>query len=600
MTLFSDTISVLHVDDDSAFCDLVATFVERTDPQLRVQTTTSTTDGLEMLSESDIDCVVSDYNMPNLNGIEFLEQVRAEHPKLPFILYTGKGSEEIASEAISAGVTDYLQKEGGSGQYVVLANRIRNAVEQYQTRQSARATKEKFARIVEKTDEILYMFSADWTELLFMNSAYEDGWGGSIKKLNDDPRAFFEHIQQADHERVRRFMETLSGGDRANIAYQIVLEDGTKRWMREEATPIVDSSGEVSRIVGVIRDITPQKEREEKLRSSKARLEALFENSPDLIAIHDADGILRDVNQRFCDELGYTADELVGKTVWDTDTTVDRDEAKAFWEDLATNSPRRFEGVLERKDGSTFPVEIHLTRLDLDGEDRFVAIDREITEQKRREADLLQRNERLNRFASAVSHDLRNPLQIAQGHVELLDGETESEHLEDIENALDRMEALTDDLLTLAQQGSTAISPEAVALEPFLERCWSAVETEAATLTVETDRVVHADEDRLRQVFENLFANAVEHAGASVTVTVGETESGFFVRDDGPGIPPDQRENVFEPGYSTAVDGTGFGLQIVEQIVAVHGWDITVTDGPTGGAQFEISNVQKAADRDRA
>ncbi|WP_459889739.1 PAS domain S-box protein [Halostagnicola bangensis] len=577
---------------------MVATFLERNDPQLAVRTTTSPVDGLEVLAERDIDCVVSDYDMPECNGIEFLERVRADHPELPFILYTGKGSEEIASEAISAGVTDYLQKGGGSGQYVVLTNRIQNAVEQYQTRQSARATKEKFARIVEKTDEVLYMFSADWTELLFMNSAYEDEWGGSIRKISDDPMAFLEHIQPADRDRVRSFMETLSGGDRDDIEYRIVLEEGTRRWMREEATPIIDSDGDVSRIVGTIRDITAHKEREEQLRSSKARLEALFENSPDLIGIHDAEGRLRDVNRRFCDELGYEPEELVGKAVWDLDTTVEPSEARAFWTDLPTNSPRRFEGVLERKDGSTFPVEIHLMRLDLDGEDRFVAMDREITERKQREEDLVRQNERLNRFASAVSHDLRNPLQIAQGRLTVLRSEVESEQLDDIDYALHRMETLTDDLLTLARQGSSAISAEPVELAPLVERCWSAVETAAGTLIVETDRTVSADEDRLRQLFENLFANAVEHGGRDVTVTVGQTETGFFVADDGPGIPSAHRDDVFEPGYSTATDGTGFGLRIVEQVVQAHDWEISLADGPAGGALFEISNVESVDESD--
>ena len=133
----SREVSVLHVDDEAAFTDLVATFLEREDERLAVVTEQSAADGLAALDGGDIDCIVSDYQMPGTDGIEFLEAVREEHPDLPFILFTGKGSEEVASEAISAGVTDYLQKGGGTDQYTVLANRIQNAVARHRAEQQA-------------------------------------------------------------------------------------------------------------------------------------------------------------------------------------------------------------------------------------------------------------------------------------------------------------------------------------------------------------------------------------------------------------------------------------------------------------------------------
>jgi DNA-binding NtrC family response regulator len=125
------SISVLHVDDEPDFAELAADMLEREDDRFAVASATSASVGLERLAADDFDCIVSDYDMPGQNGIEFLEQVRDEFPDLPFILYTGKGSEEVASDAISAGVTDYLQKGSGTSQYAVLANRIRNAVENY-------------------------------------------------------------------------------------------------------------------------------------------------------------------------------------------------------------------------------------------------------------------------------------------------------------------------------------------------------------------------------------------------------------------------------------------------------------------------------------
>ncbi|MEF8778349.1 MAG: response regulator, partial [Natronomonas sp.] len=149
-----DRIRVLHVDDEPGFTDLAATYLERKDERITVRTETNAEDGLETLSEHDFDCIVSDFDMPGQNGIEFLETVRDASPDIPFILYTGKGSEEVASEAIRAGVTDYLQKGHGTDQYTLLANRIQNAVEQVRANQQA-TEQHRINRIVREINEAL-------------------------------------------------------------------------------------------------------------------------------------------------------------------------------------------------------------------------------------------------------------------------------------------------------------------------------------------------------------------------------------------------------------------------------------------------------------
>lgn len=110
MSNHRQAIRILHVDDEPDFAEMTATFLEREDDRFDVEIATSPNEGLNHLKLESFDCIVSDYNMPTRDGIEFLKDVRDDHPDLPFILYTGKGSEEIASDAISAGVTDYLQK----------------------------------------------------------------------------------------------------------------------------------------------------------------------------------------------------------------------------------------------------------------------------------------------------------------------------------------------------------------------------------------------------------------------------------------------------------------------------------------------------------
>lgn len=210
-----------------------------------------------------------------------------------------------------------------------------------------------------------------------------------------------------------------------------------------------------------------------------------------------------------------------------------------------------------------------------------------------REQELRQQNQQLDEFASIISHDLRNPLTVAQARLELAQDEVDSEHLEGVERAHDRIHALIDDLLTLSREGKAIAETEWVDLTKLTTRSWNNIEENSATLVTESENKIRADSSRLQQLLENLMRNAIEHGGEDVTVTIGDLEdgSGFYVADDGPGIPPADRDLIFESGYSTREAGTGFGLSIVSQIVEAHGWAIDVTDSEKGGARFEIRDV---------
>ncbi len=214
---------------------------------------------------------------------------------------------------------------------------------------------------------------------------------------------------------------------------------------------------------------------------------------------------------------------------------------------------------------------------------------RDVTDQVRRKQALETQNERLEEFTGVVSHDLRNPLQLIDGKITLAQQTGNLDHLSDASDAVDRMERMLDELLTLAREGQTIAETEPVALPECCRTAWDGVATDDATLVVDTDRTVEADTARLQRLLENLFRNAADHAGPDVTVTVGDTTEGFYVADDGPGIPADQRDSVFEFGTTFSADGTGFGLAIVESIAEAHGWSITVGDSESGGARFDIS-----------
>ena len=204
---------------------------------------------------------------------------------------------------------------------------------------------------------------------------------------------------------------------------------------------------------------------------------------------------------------------------------------------------------------------------------------------------LAAQNERLEQFASVVSHDLRNPLNVLEGRLELARRTGDAEHLAACEQAVTRMSQLIDDLLTLARMGTELDGREPVALDRVATACWAQVASGEATLTVDSDRQFVADRSRLRQLLENLLRNAVEHGGDGVEVRIGDLPDGFFIEDDGPGIPADERDAVFGWGHSTREDGTGFGLSIARAVAEAHGWEIAVTGSAEGGARFELTGV---------
>ncbi|GGN21438.1 sensor histidine kinase [Halarchaeum nitratireducens] len=206
-------------------------------------------------------------------------------------------------------------------------------------------------------------------------------------------------------------------------------------------------------------------------------------------------------------------------------------------------------------------------------------------ERAEREAQLEEKNERLERFASVISHDLRNPLAVAQGYLDLGRGGDE-DAFERVESALDRMEQLLDELSTLARQGEEIGALTTVDLGETARAAWEQVATGDADLRVDGSRELQADRNRLQQLLENLFTNAITHGGADLTVIVTPTDEGFAVEDTGDGIEPAERDRIFDSGYTTDASGSGLGLTIVKEIADAHDWAVSVADGDDGGARF--------------
>ena len=238
----AEPIRVLHVDNEPDFSDLTAEFLERENEQFAVDAAERAAAGLDRLAGTDYDCVVSDYEMPGCNGVEFLRTVREEHPELPFILYTGRGSEAVASEAISAGVTDYLQKETGTEQYAVLANRIENAVGRQRTEREL----ELKNRAIEEAPVGITLTDPTQEDnpLVYANEAFLEITGYSREQVDG-----WNHRQlqgpETRPEPVAELREAIDAGEPTTVELRNYRADGIMFWNRVTVAPLRDDSGEV-------------------------------------------------------------------------------------------------------------------------------------------------------------------------------------------------------------------------------------------------------------------------------------------------------------------------------------------------------------------
>ncbi|RLM97191.1 PAS domain S-box protein [Haloarcula sp. Atlit-7R] len=775
----SDTVRLLYVDDEPDFAATAAALLERENDRFRVETAPNAEDALERLAESPVDCIVSDYDMPGRDGIEFLEAVRKEYPDLPLILFTGKGSEEVASDAISAGVTDYMQKEGGTDQYTLLANRVQNVVAAKQSATEAKRRRHRLEQILKTVPSCVVQLDRDG-QFVFANQRAVDVLGLSQSAVKDraynDPKwdirdldgnpipdaelpfrqvletgqpladarhtihwpdgtekvlsvngaplfdgdgavesvvctltditdkrdrkrdlqeterrlqlaleasetgvwewnyetdkvvlsdtlerllgfepggfdgtlsAVFDLIHPEDSHEVREQIERAVETDSIyDGEFRVIDVDGNVRWGSVRGQPLSDDDRTL--MVGVHHDITEQRERERDLRRAERRLEAILENTTTPMFMKDDDGQYIFVNHGYREMTGLTDAEIVGRTDFEL---FPEETAETAWTNdravLHTGEPLEVEerividGEAQQYLSTKVPIYDTGERSDPDTPVAVFGIASDITDIREQERELQRERDRLAEFASVVSHDLRSPLSAAQGRLKLTRTTGDESHLAGIETALDRMERIIDDVLLLARQGRDIKEPEPVSLRDAVADAWEMVSQDAGdgTLgfadTVGRGVTITADRPRLLQLLENLLRNSVEHGSTScstgvddsaehgsveprsqdqtdvdhgatssqtkpedtangkcVTITIGTAEDGFYVADDGPGVPGAKRGTLFEAGYSTDDDGTGFGLAIVDRIAEAHGWSVDVSESADGGARFEITGVE--------
>lgn len=563
-------------------------------------------DALARLSaNSRIDCVVSSYRLPDADGLALLRRVRDRHGELPFVLLASEGSEEVAAAAVNAKANGYFRTEAGeTAHHGQVCERIETAVEEYTTRQTQQETRERLIQLAESSRSAVWLLTADWDEVVYVNSTYEDIWGRSIATLEEDPTDFLRGVHPDDREMVRRAMGTLSEGEPIELEYRVNPKEDYQRWVQVEGEPVFDESGNVVYAAGFARDVTERRERRRKLQEKTRQLQAILATVEASIFMADPDGRYLLANERARELFGLGDDDLEGKRIEEV-----HDEGTA--EALRENFQRVLEAgemiEIEREIMTEQGTRTILSRLspiydEADEIQAVTGVGTDITEQTRREDQLERQNQEMEVFNSLLRHDILNGITVIRARADMLAEELEGEHQQYAETVVkwsdnitglvqrirDVLNTLTGDVPELERVNLTRGLRDQV---QTVQKSYPAVAFET---DVPDDVFVEANE-LLTDVFKNLLTNAVEHNerdGLRVesTVTVEEETVTVRIADNGRGVPDELKDPIFRRGRTGHVKqtGSGFGLFFVDAMVTAYGGEVSVADNEAGGATFSI------------
>lgn len=497
-------------------------------------------DGLKRLSEESVDCVVVDHHLSSLSIEQFLSELRADRPNLPVIVVGDTPSPDSLLQLLSDADTTYLQAPTSEE----LLNHVKRTIARHRADHALNI----HARLKELCWEIAGEVATPTSrtaveqtvyDRLMASGLYRFAWVGTYETATDQLSLSVPIVGTFGPEQL----DSLAGEDREFV--ERAVRTGTVT-VADSAAP-TRSASNVRRPGDSPAPVSTRRSTDSWLRSATVPLEGGD-------TVH---GVLLLTSDR--------ADAFDGAAV-----------------DVLETLGRVVGSALER-----------LEMEDSAGVETVPASSQEVE----------QVVETVEEFSRTLAHELRGPLGLALAHLELGRETGDSEELDRVESALEQIETVVDHLSTVAGVDDVETSTRRD-FEADAEEAWAQVEAPNATLEVVDSAPIEADHDLVVWLFSNLFRNAVTHAGSDVTIRVGRLgngvqpshsnatdETGFFVQDDGDGIPSENRDNVFDRGFTTLDDGLGIGLSIVKTIAEAHGWDITVTEGSGGGARFEISGV---------
>ena len=599
-------ISVLLVDDEEALLDITKAFIEE-DGDIIVTPVSSAPDALALMESLSFDAIVSDYEMPGMNGIQFLKAVKSRGHETPFIIFTGRGREYVAIDALNNGASFYLQKGMDvASQYAELRNMIFKAVQHQKTQKDLLSSEERYRAVVESQVELICRFRPDGT-FLFVNGAFCRYYGKTIEELIG--HRFSPQFFPEDLALIRRHFASLTQERPSHtMQHRIICEGKGIRWQQWSDTAIFSDKGEIIEYQSVGRDITTRKRTEEELRNTLSLIAATLESTDNGILVVDRAGRFIKANRRFAEMWGIPDNLLIAR---------DDDELLSYMQSQLAR-PAEFLARVQEFIGNPMAEGFDLVCFS-DGrvferysQPMFVASEPrgrvwsflDVTERKRAEKVLKEANKKLHLLNTVTRHDVLNQLTAISTLLQLA---RRREDPAGVDALLGRAEQSVDTIehqiaFMSDYQDIDVHTPRWQCPRDLLKKVIPAIPLDAVQLSCDLDPFEIYADPLLEKVFLNLVDNAVRHGGGitRIAFSARKEENGLAIlcSDDGKGIPAEEKERIFNLGYGKH---TGFGLYLAREILSITGIMLDEIGEAGRGALFRLRipwDSYRAADGD--
>lgn len=377
-----DSVRVLYIyDADDPMAPTPAELTRAAD--IVVETAHSVDDALDRLTAAVFDCVLSTHQLPGGDGVALVRRIREFDSEIPVVLHPHRGTERVASAAISAGVTDYIENNPDSDQGEQVATRLVDAVSELRHDSGS-----QIRELTKATDDALWLVSSGWETALFVNSAYSSVWGQPEAAFRADPTAFLDAVHPDDRPQAERAVDRLTDGESVELELRADPTAEFERRVLLQAEPIFGPAGSVARIAGASREVTEQRAQQRRLREQQETVNSIFNALPDVLYTFDTQGYLLRWNDQLEAETGYTSSEI--EEMYITDFVPAEEVApitESFQEIIENRNSVTLESAFETKAGERVPFEFTGGPLETpDGDLRgFTGIGRNISDRKKRQ-----------------------------------------------------------------------------------------------------------------------------------------------------------------------------------------------------------------------